>query len=71
MNTRTINYTDGLKQEFAEVRGYYTDKGIDVTSIRKLNYAGKFHIQTETHGWYATFRRDDTGQIISDVQTIN
>ena len=71
MNTRTITYTEKLKQELAAVRSYYTGKGTIPTSIRKIGYDGKYHIQTETHGWYATFKTDADGNIISEVQTIN
>jgi hypothetical protein len=71
MNTRPLNHTDRIKQEFADIREYYAGKGITVSGMRKLNYAGKYRIETGTHGWYATFTHDSDGKIVRDVQTIS
>lgn len=71
MNTRTVTYTEAMKRQMDAIRGYYADKGVTVTRIRKIGYGTKFHVQTETHGWYATFLYDDAGKLVNDIQTIN
>ena len=71
MNTRPRNYTERLTKEFADIREYYAAKGVSVSGMRKLNYAGKYRIETGSHGWYATFKLDAEGRIVGDSQTVS
>lgn len=68
MNTRNITPTERMQQDFRAVRAYYDSKGIEVSTIRKLN--GRYRVENGNHGWYATFVTDDEGRIIGDTQTI-
>lgn len=71
MNTRNITYTERLKQEFKEIRDFYAERGTPIAGMRRIDYAGKYRIEMGTHGFYATFKRDASGKIVGDVQTIN
>jgi hypothetical protein len=69
MNTRKIERTPVMLNEFQQIAEFYKSKGEQVSIIRPLG-EGKFRIELGWHGFYATFKRDNEGRIIGDVQTV-
>lgn len=69
MNTRRVNHTPVMKNEFQQIAEFYKSKGEQVSLMRPLG-DGKYRIELGWYGFYATFNRDSEGRIISDVQTV-
>lgn len=69
MNTRKIARTPVMLNEFQQIAEFYKSKGEEVSLMRPLG-GGKYRIELGWHGFYATFKRDNEGRIIGDVQSV-
>lgn len=69
MNTRKIERTPVMLNEFQQIAEFYRNNGEQVSLMRPLG-EGKYRIELAGHGFYATFKRDNEGKIIGDVQTV-
>jgi hypothetical protein len=69
MNTRKIERTPVMLNEFQQIAEYYKSKGEEVSRIRPLG-EGRYRIELGWHGFYATFKRNAEGEIIADSQTV-